>query len=192
MTAMLMTSVAYVLPTFLVFIFEVSSRSLFLRSKQSTKKSGSAVCRYACGAFRVAVLATVSLVLATWFLLSLLRNALHEWGQSAIPSFSTYLLEDNVVQSRKSMDHAWMMRVTLMIQLRVHKVTLSQTLENHPTMQLIVHTIMLNSLRLFFPVVKCLLNTTEHGMSWEMWVRVWAVQRMRSCFDVVMCNFRSI
>lgn len=78
MTAMLMTCVAYVLPTFLVFVFEVSSRSLFLRSRQSSKKSRSAACRYAYDAFRVAALATVSLVLATWFVLSLLRNVLHE------------------------------------------------------------------------------------------------------------------
>lgn len=71
--ALLMTIVAYGLPTFVVFTFEVSSRVIFLKSNLSQKHAGG-ICDYADGAFRVAMLALMSLVVGTWFVLSLLRN----------------------------------------------------------------------------------------------------------------------
>lgn len=77
MTAvLLMVTIAFALPTFFVFTFEISSRAIFLKSKISQKHVG-CICDYADGAFRTATLASLSLVVGTWFGLSLLRNAFY-------------------------------------------------------------------------------------------------------------------
>jgi len=73
MTTLFTIVVGFVIPTFLVFVTEVSSRSLFLHSRLSSKFQV-AVSDHANAAFRMASFACLSFVLATWFVLCLIRD----------------------------------------------------------------------------------------------------------------------
>jgi len=74
-TVLIMIVIAFVVPTFLVFVTEVSSRSVFLLSRLSSKFQLT-VSSYANEAFRVALLASLAATVSTWFFLCLIRNAL--------------------------------------------------------------------------------------------------------------------
>lgn len=74
-TALFTIVVAFVIPTFLVFVTEVSLRSVFLLSRLSSKFQLT-VSSYADEAFRVALLGCLVATISTWFFLCLIRNAL--------------------------------------------------------------------------------------------------------------------
>lgn len=66
-----MTTCGYILPTFLVFVFEVAARSLFIKSIFSHERHAK-VESMSKSAFRVAMLASAILFGMTWFFLTLI------------------------------------------------------------------------------------------------------------------------
>jgi len=73
---LLMSIVALVVPTCFVFLAEVTARSVFLQTRLSTSYHPE-VNVYANEAFKVAVMSGLSVVLSTWFVLSLIRNQIY-------------------------------------------------------------------------------------------------------------------
>lgn len=74
---LVMSIVGFVIPTCFVFLAEVAARSAFLQTRLSISYHPE-IAVYANEAFRVAMMACLSVVLATWFTLSLVRNQVYD------------------------------------------------------------------------------------------------------------------
>ena len=66
---MIMTALGFCIPTLLVYIAEVSARAVFVKSRVS-HKAHSALYSYTSEAFKVGLLAFVTVVMSVWFLLT--------------------------------------------------------------------------------------------------------------------------
>lgn len=73
MISVLLTISEITIPTALVYISEVATRSEFLKSKLP-HKSHSLISEYSRSAYNVAILAGISMIVTTWFFLSLIRD----------------------------------------------------------------------------------------------------------------------
>lgn len=73
----LSTAIGFVLPTLFVFVSEVSSRAMFVRSRVSQKMHGD-VLNYANDAMKVGMLGALCAIVGCWFLLQLVNETVDQ------------------------------------------------------------------------------------------------------------------
>ena len=77
-SALVVTVFGYIIPTFIVFSAEVSSRSVFLQTRISEEYQVS-LSKFRNDALRVGSMGCLACLIATWFLLSTLRDTMDDW-----------------------------------------------------------------------------------------------------------------
>ena len=77
-SALVITAFGYIIPTFIVFSAEVSSRSVFLRTRISEEYQ-EPLGKFRSDALRVGSMGCLACLIATWFLLSMLRDTVDDW-----------------------------------------------------------------------------------------------------------------